>query len=44
MAKLLRIFVWLTVAALGAPAVATIALHRGEQISAMWLVLAAACT
>jgi carbon starvation protein len=44
MAKLLRIFLWLTVAALGTLAVATIALHRGEQISAMWLVLAAACT
>ena len=32
------------VAFLGALAVATIALHRGEQLSAMWLVLAAVCT
>ena len=44
MSKVLRIFAWLIVASLGALAVATIALHRGEQISAMWLVLAAACT
>src|SRR6202167_4505731 len=44
MAKLLRIFLWLIVAALGTLAVATIALHRGEQLSAMWLVLAAVCT
>jgi carbon starvation protein len=44
MAKLSRILAWLSVAALGTLAVATIALHRGEQISAMWLVLAAACT
>jgi carbon starvation protein len=44
MAKFSRILVWLIVASLGTLAVATIALHRGEQISAMWLVLAAACT
>src|SRR3984957_19635588 len=44
MAKLLRILAWLTVASLGTLAVATIALHRGEEISAMWLVLAAVCT
>jgi carbon starvation protein len=44
MPKLLRILAWLAVASLGAMALATIALHRGEQISAMWLVLAAACT
>ena len=44
MAKFLRILIWLVVAALGALAVATIALHRGEQISAMWLVLAAVCS
>ncbi len=35
---------WLAVASLGALAVATIALHRGEQINAMWLVLAAICS
>ncbi len=44
MAKFFRILVWLAIAALGALAVATIALHRGEQINAMWLVLAAVCT
>jgi carbon starvation protein len=44
MGKLLRILAWLLVAALGALAVSTIALHRGEQINAMWLVLAAVCT
>jgi carbon starvation protein len=41
---IVRILAWLVVALLGALAVATIALHRGEQISAMWLVLAAVCT
>jgi carbon starvation protein len=44
MTKLFRILAWLGVAFLGALAVATIALHRGEQISATWLVLAAVCT
>jgi carbon starvation protein len=39
-----RILIWLTVAVLGALAVATIALHRGEQINAMWLVVAAVCS
>jgi len=42
--KLLRLLIWLAVALLGALAVATIALHRGEQINAMWLVIAATCT
>jgi carbon starvation protein len=41
---IVRILTWLVVALLGTLAVATIALHRGEQISAMWLVLAAVCT
>lgn len=44
MQKVPRILMWLTVAALGALAVATIALHRGEQINAMWLVIAALCS
>ena len=44
MAKLLRILTWCGVALLGAFALATIALRRGEQINAMWLVLAAFCT
>ena len=39
-----RILIWLAVAVLGALAVATIALHRGEQINAMWLVVAAVCS
>ncbi len=43
MPKSFRIVIWLAVALLGTLAVATIALHRGENISAMWLVLAAVC-
>jgi carbon starvation protein len=35
---------WFAVAALGALALATIALHRGESINALWLVVAALCT
>jgi carbon starvation protein len=38
-----RFVVWMAVAVLGALAVATIALHRGEQINALWLVTAAVC-
>lgn len=34
---------WGVVAALGAVAVGTVALHRGEPINALWLVVAAAC-
>lgn len=44
MPKALRILVWLGVATLGTLALATIALRRGEQINAMWLVVAAVCT
>jgi carbon starvation protein len=44
MSKALRALIWLAVAVLGALAVATIALHRQEQINAMWLVVAALCT
>jgi carbon starvation protein len=44
MRTLLRILMWVGISALGALAVSTIALHRGEQISAMWLVVAAVCT
>ena len=43
MPKLLRIVIWLAVALIGALSVGTIAFHRGEQISAMWLVAAALC-
>jgi carbon starvation protein len=35
---------WMGVALLGALAVTTIALRRGEQINAMWLVVAAFCS
>src|ERR1700690_3736197 len=44
MPKTFRILIWLAVALLGALALATVALHRGEQINAMWLVVAAACS
>src|SRR5947208_16869589 len=39
-----RFLSWMAVALLGALALATIALHRGEQINALWLVTAAVCT
>src|ERR1041385_8763436 len=42
--KLGKALVWIAVAALGALALATLALHRGEPISAMWLVVAALCS
>jgi carbon starvation protein len=44
MEKPLRLLVWGGVAVLGATSVTTIALHRGEQINAMWLVVAAVCS
>ena len=44
MSKTLSILIWLAVSLLGALALATVALHRGEQINAMWLVVAAVCT
>ena len=40
----LRPLLWIGIALLGALAIATIALHRGEQINALWLVTAAVCT
>jgi carbon starvation protein len=40
----LRLFLWTAITVLGALALATIALHRGEQINALWLVAAAVCT
>ena len=43
MTKSIRILLWLSEAILGALALGTIALHRGEQINAMWLVIAALC-
>ncbi len=44
MPKTLRILIWIAVALMGALALGTVALHRGEQINAMWLVVAAVCT
>ncbi|HZS96380.1 MAG TPA: carbon starvation CstA family protein [Terriglobales bacterium] len=44
MSKPARVAVWVAVAIAGAFSVATIALHRGEEISAMWLVVAAVCS
>src|SRR5437016_8781863 len=40
----LRPLLWIGIALLGAFALATIALHRNEQINALWLVAAALCT
>jgi carbon starvation protein len=44
MPKLIRVLIWLAIALLGSLALATVAFHRGEQINAMWLVVAAVCT
>src|SRR5581483_5362056 len=43
MPTILKTAVWVAVCAAGLLAVLTIALHRGEQINAMWLVVAAVC-
>jgi carbon starvation protein len=40
----LRSLIWIAVGLLGAFALATVALHRGEQVSALWLVTAAGCS
>ena len=40
----MRAFLWIAISLLGAFALATIALHRGEQINALWLVVAAVAT
>src|SRR5262249_8412597 len=44
MNKALKTLLWIAIAGLGALAFGTIALHRGEPINAIWLVLAALCT
>jgi carbon starvation protein len=41
MPKILRALFWIAVSLLGALALATVAVHRGERINAMWLVVAA---
>jgi carbon starvation protein len=43
MNKTLAILGWGTVAVLGAVAVGAVAVHRGEPINALWLVVAATC-
>jgi carbon starvation protein len=43
MNKLLASIVWGIVTLLGAAAVAEVAVHRGEPINALWLVVAATC-
>jgi carbon starvation protein len=43
MNKTVSILAWFAVALLGAVAVAVVAVHRGEPINALWLVVAATC-
>lgn len=44
MSSIQRHLGWGAVAVLGAAAFGTVALHRGESINALWLVIAAVCT
>ncbi len=44
MQNIQRHLIWGAVAILGASALAVVALHRGETINALWLVIAAVCT
>ncbi len=44
MTKPVRAALWLGVAVAGALSIATIAIRRGEEINAMWLVVAAVCS
>jgi carbon starvation protein len=44
MPKIIRVLLWIAVSLLGALSLATIAFHRGEQINALWLVVAAVST
>jgi carbon starvation protein len=43
MNKTVSIFAWFALAMLGAVAVSVVAVHRGEPINALWLVVAATC-
>src|SRR5450432_2179132 len=43
MTRLLKLLLWLGIAALGAAAVAVLALSRGEQVNALWIVTAGLC-
>lgn len=42
--RALKIVIWIVLAAVAATALAAIAVHRGEPISATWFVLAATCS
>jgi len=44
MSPIFRALLWLSISALGAAAVAVSALHQGEKINALWLVVAGLCT
>src|SRR5688572_15412584 len=44
MTNLLSAVIWAAVSVLGASAFAVLALHRGETVSAAWMVIAAVCT
>jgi len=43
MRKPLRILAWIAMAVAGAVAIGVVAIHRGEPINALWLVVAATC-
>jgi carbon starvation protein len=43
MKRVIRIAGWIAIAALGAGALGSIALHRGEPLNATWFVVAAVC-
>ena len=44
MPKALQILIWIAISALGAGSVAYSALHQGESINALWLVVAGLCS
>ncbi len=44
MPKALQILIWIAISALGAGSVAFSALHKGETINALWLVVAGLCS
>lgn len=44
MSRFLQVLLWIAISALGACAVAVSALHRGEGINALWLVVAGFCS
>ena len=44
MNRYLKIVIWTVIASVGAGALGTIALHRGEPLNATWFVLAAGCS